>query len=174
MNCRTFFVAWLLVLPLFGWQNSDRPSPFPEKRPKTSAVKPAPDKAPPPSARGAKDKKSEAQASAADSEMSKDHGLACYYTPRSNEDLVGGHASYPLGSLVKVTNLGNGKSVEVKITERFPASSGRVINLSEAAARKLDFLKAGTAEVQLELVQQRTPKADENKTGTKEKNPKSR
>jgi rare lipoprotein A len=150
MNCRKIFTAWLLVLPLFGWQNSDRPSPFPEKRPRSSAVKPAPDKTQPPGAR----------ASTSSVEMTKDHGLACYYTPRANEDLVGGHASYPLGSWVKVTNVGNGKSVEVKITERFPASSGRVINLSESAARKLDFLKAGTAEVQLALVPQRTPMVD--------------
>ena len=48
------------------------------------------------------------------------------------------------------------------------------INLSEAAARKLDFLKAGTAEVQLELVQQRTPKADPNKTAPEAEKTKSR
>jgi len=161
MNCRKFFMAGIFILPLFGWQNSDRPSPFPEKRPKPSSVKPAADKTPSASGSGAPKTNSRAETSSAGSEMSKDHGLACYYTPRTADDLVGGHASYPLGSRVRVTNLGNGKSVEVKITERFPASSGRVINLSEAAARKLDFLKAGTADVQLELVPQRTPKTDE-------------
>ena len=62
------------------------------------------------------------------------------------------HASYPLGSRVKVTNLANGKTVEVRIVDRFPGGASRIINLSAAAARALDFIRAGTAVVRLELV----------------------
>ena len=65
------------------------------------------------------------------------------------------HASYPLGSRVRVTNLANGKTVEVQIVDRFPGSS-RIINVSAAGARALDFMQAGTAMVRIELVQQDT------------------
>jgi rare lipoprotein A len=72
--------------------------------------------------------------------------------PANSGDLVAAHASYPLGSRVLVTNLANGKSVEVRIVDRIPKGP-RVINLSESAARQLDFVKAGTAEVSLQPVQ---------------------
>jgi rare lipoprotein A len=57
-----------------------------------------------------------------------------------------------MGSRVKVTNLANGKSVVVKINDRFAASSGRVIAVTERAAEELDFVKAGSAQVKVELV----------------------
>jgi len=94
-------------------------------------------------------------------EIASETGKACFFTSRSDgsltasgepsnsRDLVAGHASYPLGARVLVTNLANGKSVVVRIVDRFPRTSGRVINLSEAAARELDFVKSGTAEVSL-------------------------
>jgi rare lipoprotein A len=63
--------------------------------------------------------------------------------------LVAAHATYPLGSFVKVTNLSNGKFVTVRIVGRFPVSS-RIINDSKEAARLLGFIEAGTAEVRLE------------------------
>ena len=83
-------------------------------------------------------------------------GLTASGTRLNSEALVAGHASYPLGSLVRVTNLANGKTVEVRIVDRLPESSQRIINVSAAAARELDFLRAGTAMVRLELVQQDT------------------
>ena len=70
------------------------------------------------------------------------------------EELTAAHARYPLGSRVKVTNLANGKTVEVRIVDRFPDSPKRIINLSTAAARDLDFIRAGTALVRLEFVRQ--------------------
>ncbi len=51
----------------------------------------------------------------------------------------------PLGTRVKVTNLENGKTVEVTINDRGPYVDGRIIDLSRAAARKLGFRKAGIA-----------------------------
>jgi len=56
----------------------------------------------------------------------------------------------PLGSHATVTNQDNGKSVDVKINDRGPFVGGRVIDLSEAAARQLDVEKVGVAPVTVE------------------------
>jgi peptidoglycan lytic transglycosylase len=65
--------------------------------------------------------------------------------------LTAAHPSLPFGSKIKVTNLGNGKSVEVEITDRGPSSGNRIIDLSQAAAKALDMIDSGTATVRLEL-----------------------
>ena len=61
------------------------------------------------------------------------------------------HPSLPLGSKIKVTNLANGKSVEVEITDRGPFAGNRIIDLSHAAAKALEMIESGTATVRLEL-----------------------
>lgn len=66
------------------------------------------------------------------------------------ERLTAAHPSLPFGTRVKVTNLSNGKSVEVEITDRGPYAGNRIIDLSEAAARTLGMIDAGTATVRLE------------------------
>jgi rare lipoprotein A (peptidoglycan hydrolase) len=66
-------------------------------------------------------------------------------------ELTAAHPSLPFGSKVKVTNLANGKSVEVVITDRGPSSGDRIIDLSQAAAKALEMIDAGTANVRLEL-----------------------
>ena len=65
--------------------------------------------------------------------------------------LTAAHPSLPFGSRVKVTNLANGKSVEVEITDRGPFAENRIIDLSQAAAKALDMIDSGTATVRLEL-----------------------
>jgi len=65
--------------------------------------------------------------------------------------LTAAHPTLPFGSKVKVTNLGNGKSVEVEITDRGPFGGNRIIDLSQAAAHALDMIDSGTATVRLEL-----------------------
>lgn len=65
--------------------------------------------------------------------------------------LTAAHRSLPFGTKVKVTNLGNGKSVEVEITDRGPFADNRIIDVSEAAAKALDMIESGTANVRLEL-----------------------
>jgi len=60
------------------------------------------------------------------------------------------HRSLPLGSKVKVTNLANGKSVEVEINDRGPFAENRIIDLSQAAAKALGIIDSGTATVRLE------------------------
>jgi rare lipoprotein A len=62
------------------------------------------------------------------------------------------HRTLPLGSIIKVTNLANGKSVNVKINDRGPFREDRIIDLSQAAAKALEFLQSGSATVRLELL----------------------
>ncbi len=65
--------------------------------------------------------------------------------------LTAAHRSLPLGTHVKVTNLDNGKSVEVEVNDRGPFKKNRIIDLSKAAARALGMMKSGTATVRLDL-----------------------
>jgi rare lipoprotein A (peptidoglycan hydrolase) len=67
-------------------------------------------------------------------------------------ELTAAHKTFPLGSKAKVTNLKNGKTVEVEITDRGPFAEGRIIDLSKAAAEKLGMIGSGTAPVQIELL----------------------
>lgn len=62
------------------------------------------------------------------------------------------HKNLPLPSYVKVTNMENSKTVIVRINDRGPFHEGRVIDLSYAAANKLDIVKSGTGKVKLELI----------------------
>jgi len=70
--------------------------------------------------------------------------------------MMAAHPTLPFGTRVRVRNLATGKSVVVRITDRGPAAgprqSGVVIDLSEAAARKLGFLRAGRTRVRLEVL----------------------
>ena len=58
----------------------------------------------------------------------------------------------PFGTMVKVTNLDNGKSAVVKINDRGPFVEGRIIDLSRAAAEEIDMLGQGVARVSLDIV----------------------
>ncbi|WP_298444743.1 septal ring lytic transglycosylase RlpA family protein [uncultured Ferrimonas sp.] len=69
------------------------------------------------------------------------------------------HKSLPLPTYVKVTNLGNGNSVVVRVNDRGPFHGNREIDLSYAAAYKLDMLKAGTANVRVEAITFERPTA---------------
>jgi len=69
------------------------------------------------------------------------------------EKLTAAHRGLPFQTWVEVTNLENGKQVEVRITDRGPFVRGRIIDLSLAAARQLDMLRAGTAQVRLKVIE---------------------
>ncbi|MFZ0861797.1 MAG: septal ring lytic transglycosylase RlpA family protein [Candidatus Sulfotelmatobacter sp.] len=96
-------------------------------------------------------------------------GLASWYGPPyhnrrgSNGEIYNMHAmtaahrTYPLGSIVRVTNLKTGQTALVRITDRGPFIPGRVLDLSLAAAQKLDVWKPGVAEVRVELMQSASP-----------------
>ncbi len=66
--------------------------------------------------------------------------------------MTAAHKTLPFGTRVKVTNLQNGKSVTVRINDRGPFVKGRIIDLSFAAAKRLDIVEAGIARVKLERV----------------------
>src|ERR1700722_7282083 len=63
--------------------------------------------------------------------------------------LTAAHRTLPLGTVVRVTNLDNGKTVEVKVNDRGPFVKNRIIDLSKSACRELDMLESGTARVKL-------------------------
>ena len=67
-------------------------------------------------------------------------------------DMTAAHNSLPLGSRVMVTNLENGKSIEVTINDRGPFVEGRIIDLSYGAAKRLDFIKEGTTDVKIDVL----------------------
>ena len=91
-------------------------------------------------------------------------GLASYYADRfaglatasgeiyNPEALTAAHPSLPFGSVVRVRNLKNGRRVTVLINDRGPFIDGRIIDLSAAAAEKLDMLRDGIVEVELSII----------------------
>lgn len=62
------------------------------------------------------------------------------------------HRTLPLGSLVRVTNLRNHRSLVLRVNDRGPMVETRVVDLSYAAAKRLGFSHIGTARVRLDLV----------------------
>lgn len=66
--------------------------------------------------------------------------------------MTAAHKTLPLPTLVKVENLENGKSVVVRVNDRGPYSKGRIIDLTEVAARRLDMLDKGTARVRVSVL----------------------
>jgi rare lipoprotein A len=66
--------------------------------------------------------------------------------------LTAAHRTLPFGTRVRVTNTRNGRSVEVRINDRGPYGHGRIIDVSEAAARRLDMIDAGVVPVIVEVV----------------------
>lgn len=70
----------------------------------------------------------------------------------SNKKLTAAHKTLPFGTRVQVTNLKNNKTVIVTINDRLPKKSKRIIDLSQAAAKELDFIRAGTAKVKVEIL----------------------
>jgi len=101
----------------------------------------------------------------------KDRGVASWYGKEFHGKLAANgevfdmtaytaaHRKLPLGSLVRVVNLANGKSVQVRINDRGPYVSGRMLDLSQAAARELGMLEAGTSPVQIEVIGNHRPVA---------------
>ena len=91
-------------------------------------------------------------------------GLASWYGPRfhgkrtasgevfNQENFTAAHRTLPWGSRVKVTNLANGKSVQVRINDRGPFGKGRIIDVSRAAARVLGIVGSGITAVRIECL----------------------
>jgi rare lipoprotein A len=72
-----------------------------------------------------------------------------------NDSLTAAHKTLKFGTIVKVTNLKNDSVVVVKINDRLPKSSTRVIDLTIGAAKQLNFIKAGLTPVTLEILEKK-------------------
>jgi rare lipoprotein A len=73
--------------------------------------------------------------------------------------LTAAHRTLPFNTVVRVTNLGNGKSTVVRITDRGPFVDNRIIDLSYAAAREIDSIGPGVVPVRLEILSAIDPTA---------------
>jgi rare lipoprotein A len=99
--------------------------------------------------------------SAATTPVHKEVGEASWYGPGfhgketssgetfNQQEMTAAHPSLPMGTKAEVTNLENDKKVEVRINDRGPYAENRVIDLSSAAANKLDMKTDGTAQVKI-------------------------
>ena len=89
------------------------------------------------------------------------HGIASYYWQPQRvaaggwfnpEAMTAAHKTLPFGTRVRVTNLGNGRSVNVVINDRGPYIAGRVIDLSRGAARVIGMTGQGLARIKMDVV----------------------
>jgi rare lipoprotein A len=67
----------------------------------------------------------------------------------SNKKMTAAHLKLPFGTLVKVTNLDNGRTVIVKVNDRGPHTKAFIIDVSQAAAKELGFYTKGVAKVEI-------------------------
>ncbi len=82
----------------------------------------------------------------------KFHGRKTASGERYNQNkMTAAHKTLPFGTRVRVKNLENGKTASVVINDRGPFTKGRVIDVSRAAARKLDMVNSGTARVRISV-----------------------
>jgi rare lipoprotein A len=79
-------------------------------------------------------------------------GEASYYTNPRYPGLIAAHRTLPFGTHLRVTNLGNGRSVTVVVVDRGPWLPKRIIDVSTRAADVLGFRSAGLAQVRLDVV----------------------
>ena len=96
-------------------------------------------------------------------------GLASFYGPGfhgketasgetfDQREMVAAHRTLPLGSVVRVTNLENGRDVELRVIDRGPYGrnfrKGTIIDVSRGAARQLDFIEDGLVRVRVEVLE---------------------
>lgn len=96
-------------------------------------------------------------------------GMASWYGPSGHRTANGSaydgtgmtaaHKTLPLGTIARVTNLVNGESVMVRITDRGPFAHGRVLDLSESAAKQIGLYRMGVAKVKIEAFSNATASA---------------
>ncbi len=92
------------------------------------------------------------------------HGVASYYAASlhgrrtasgeryNRNDMTAAHRSLPFGTLLRVTDQRSGRAVMVRVNDRGPFIRGRVLDLSNAAARELRMYQRGTARITWEIV----------------------
>lgn len=101
--------------------------------------------------------------------LSSSRGLASYYGPGfhgqktasgevfDQNDMVAAHRTLPLGSVVRVVNLENGRDIELRVIDRGPYGTNRrrgaIIDVSKGAAEELDFIEDGIVRVRVEVLE---------------------
>ena len=110
---------------------------------------------------------------AAGNPIHKEVGEASWYGPGfqgqetangetfNQNEMTAAHPNLPMGTKVKVTNLENGKKVDVRINDRGPYAQSRVIDLSSAAAKKLDMKGDGSTQVKIETKSTNKKRSDD-------------
>lgn len=105
------------------------------------------------------------EAPSAPQETALGRGSASYYAAKfhgrrtasgetfDNSDMTAAHRTLPFGSLVRVSNPANGKTVVVRINDRGPFTPGRMLDVSRAAADELGLIARGHAVVELALIE---------------------
>ena len=95
----------------------------------------------------------------------RETGIASWYGPGfhgkrtangeiyDQDGLTAAHRTLPMPSMVRVTNLENGRSIVVRINDRGPFKHGRIIDLSHRGAQLLNFIKKGTAKVEVQILE---------------------
>ena len=95
----------------------------------------------------------------------KETGIASWYGPGFHKkqtangeiynqyDITAAHRTLPLPSIVKVTNLENGRSLKIRVNDRGPYAHNRIIDLSKRSAELLGVIGKGTAKVRVEVVE---------------------
>ena len=66
--------------------------------------------------------------------------------------LSAAHRELPLGTVIKVTHVGNGRSLELRVNDRGPFIPGRILDLSLGAAQRLDMVAEGVATVRIDII----------------------
>ena len=92
-------------------------------------------------------------------------GLASYYghkfhgRPTASGEIFdmngisAAHRELPLGTVIRVTHLGNGRSLKLKVNDRGPFIDNRILDLSLGAAKRLDMIEEGVAKVKIEILE---------------------
>jgi len=139
-------LSFVLFLELVGCATSSMADRSQANRPEE---KPAPERKSPP---------------ATSTPAGVNYGKAAYYANDSRgkitasgeaydpAKLTAAHVSLPFGSICRVTNMANGRTVEVRVNDRFSGTRERIILLSYEAASRLDALRAGVIEVKVEVL----------------------
>ncbi len=97
--------------------------------------------------------------------LDEEEGIASFYASRfdgqrtasgeryDEEAMTAAHRSLPFGTMVRVINEENGRSVKVRINDRGPIVRGRIIDLSRAAARELRMIEEGIVPVRVQVLE---------------------
>ena len=93
-------------------------------------------------------------------------GLGSYYADKFNGrptasgstyrpgQMTAAHNTLPFGTLIRVTNTRNGRSVDVTVTDRGPHTKGYIVDVSRRAAVQLDIIQAGVVPVQVTVIRE--------------------